>query len=83
MKPIFVSVQDGERKIHWARFLGFSVLLMIIGAAVAEALAYVIKGESSFGGLVTAETLIVLWLARMLIRTLGYEPAEIKDAESF
>ena len=83
MKPLFVSVEAGERKIHWAKFLGFSTLLIIIAAAVAEAMAYLIKGSFSFGGLVTAETVALLVLARILIRTVAYQPAEIKDAEQF
>lgn len=83
MKPLFVSVEAGERKIHWANYLGFSVLLLILAAAIAEGLAYLIKGEFSFGGLITAETVAVLILARILIRTVAYQPAEVKDAESF
>jgi hypothetical protein len=83
MKLLFVSVEAGERKILWAKLLAFSVLVLIIGAAVAVALAYLIKGTFSFGGLVTAETVAALFLSRVLIRTFAYEPAEIKDAEKF
>jgi hypothetical protein len=81
MKLLFVSVEAGERRVHWAKFVAFSVLVLIIAAAVAEALAYLLKGGFSFGGLVTAETLAALILARILIRTLAYQPAEVKDAE--
>jgi hypothetical protein len=59
----------------------FSALVLIITAAVAEALAYLIKGSFSFGGLVTAETVAALVLVRILIRCPAYEPAEVKDAE--
>ena len=83
MKLLFVSVEAGERKIHWAKFLAFAVFVLIIVAAVVEALGYLIKGSFSFGSLVAAETVVVLILVRILIRTVAYQPAEVRDAEKF
>ena len=82
MKPLFVSSRDGVRRIHWTRLFVFSVALLLVAAGVAEGLSYLFKGTFSVGGLVVAETLAILLLARIVVRSVSYQPLEYEEAES-
>ncbi|APW62436.1 hypothetical protein [Paludisphaera borealis] len=82
MKPVFVSSRNGQRHIHWAKLFVYAVGLMLAAAAVAEGLAYLFKGAFSVGALVLAETLVILLLARIVIRTVAYQPVDFEQAES-
>jgi len=82
MKPLFVSTRNGERYIHWPKFLGSAAILALAAAAVAEGLSLLFAGRLSLGALVFAETMVVLLLVRILIRTAAYQPVDFEQAES-
>jgi hypothetical protein len=82
MKPVFVSTRNGARHIHWAKLFAYTVALMLAAAAVAEGLSYLFTGAFSTSSLVFAETLAILLLVRILIRTVAYQPVDFEQAES-
>jgi hypothetical protein len=82
MKPLFVTTRNGERHILWFRFLGAAAALALAAAAAAEGLSFLLAGRFSLGALIFAETMVVLLLARLLIRTAAYEPVDFEQAES-
>jgi uncharacterized membrane protein YjjP (DUF1212 family) len=78
MKPVFVNTQNGVRHIHWAKLFAYAVVLMLAAAG----LSYLFTGVFSISALVFAETLAILLLARILIRTVAYQPVDFEQAES-
>jgi hypothetical protein len=82
MKPLFVTTRDGERHILWPRFLGAAAVLALAAALAAEVLSFLLMGRFSLGALVFAETMVVLLLARLLIRAAAYQPINFEQAES-
>jgi hypothetical protein len=82
MKPLFVTTRNGERYIDWSKFLASAAALALATAAAAAGLSFLFLGGFSLRALIFAETMVVLLLARILIRAAAYEPVDFKEAES-
>ncbi len=83
MKPLFVSIKDGQRVVHWKKLTAFSVAVMVLTAVLVEGLWWLLSNTLSLGALIVALVLGTLIVVRMVVRAVTYQEQELEvNAES-
>jgi hypothetical protein len=78
MKPLFVSVKEGQRVIHWSKLTAFSAAVMVLSAALVEGLWYLVNGNPSTGALIVALLIGTMIVVRFVIRAITYQEQELE-----
>ncbi|WP_165064935.1 hypothetical protein [Paludisphaera rhizosphaerae] len=81
MKPIFVQVRNGEKDVRWLPLFGFAVLLIVAGAAICEALAYVVTGDVVVAAAILGAIVGLFLAVRQIIATIAYQPIVLPESE--
>jgi len=80
MKPIFVGVHNGEKRIYWGRFVLASIVAVVVAAALGEAVVYLATGEHGRAVPMFASALTFLLVIRGYLRLMAYQPQEVENA---
>ena len=78
MKPLFVSIKDSQRVVHWKKLTAFSVAVMIVTAALVEGLWWLLSNSLSLGALIVALVLGTLIVIRLVVRAITYQEQELE-----
>jgi hypothetical protein len=79
MKPLFVSIKENVRVIHWPKLTAFSVAVMFLTIALVEGVWYVLAGHASLGALILGLVLGLLIVIRTVIRAITYQEQELEN----
>ena len=83
MKPLFVSIKEDQRIIHWKRLTAFSVAVMVLTAVLVEGLWWLLSNTLSLEPLIVGLVLGTLIVVRMVVRAITYQEQELEaTAES-
>jgi hypothetical protein len=78
MKPLFVSIKEGQRKIHWPKLSVFAVVVMVVTAVLVEGLWWLLTNHLSGEALVVALVLGTLIVVRVVARAVTYQEQELE-----
>jgi hypothetical protein len=78
MKPLFVSMNEGRRVVHWPRLAAFAVVVLIVTTGVVEALWWLLAHTLSVGALVVALVLGTPIVIRAVVRAISYQEQELE-----
>ncbi len=78
MKPLFVSIKEGQRVVHWKKLTAFSVAVMILTAVLIEGLWWLLSNTLSPGALIVALVLGTLIVVRLVVRAVTYQEQELE-----
>jgi hypothetical protein len=78
MKPLFVSIKEGQRVIHWTKLTAFTAAVMLLSAALVEGLWFLQTQHLSLGALIVALLLSTLVVVRAVIRAITYQEQELE-----
>jgi len=79
MKPMFVDVHRGEKRIHWLRFFVFAIAVIVLAAVIGLLFDFLVIGRYGYTAPLVGATVALLILARVLIRMIGYQPLEVES----
>jgi len=83
MKPLFVSIKEDQRVVHWKKLTAFSVAVMVLTAVLVEGLWWLLWNTLSLGALMVALVLGTLIVVRVVVRAITYQEQELEvPAES-
>ena len=82
MKPLFVSMKEGQRQIQWPKLSVFAVLVMVVTAVLVEGVWYLLTSHLSGGALVVALVLGALIVVRFVVRAVTYQEQELEVEET-
>ena len=82
MKPLFVSMKEGQRQIQWPKLSVFAVVVMIVTAVLVESLWYLLTSHLSGEALVVALVLGALIVVRFVVRAVTYQEQELEVEEA-
>lgn len=78
MKPIFVRMENGQRKVCWPRLVAFTIVVLILTTAAAEAVSLLVTHSLSVNLLVVAFVLATLIVVRAWVRAVSYQEEELE-----
>jgi hypothetical protein len=76
MKPRFVEVKDGTKRVQWGRFLLFATITIALGAAIGELIAYLAMQRLGTAAPFAGGVLGLILVVRKLIEVLAYQPTQ-------
>ena len=79
MKPLFVSMHEGQRKIHWTKLLIFCVSLLVVTSVLAAGVWHLLAGTWSFGALIVGLVFGVIAVVRMVAKAVAYQAKELES----
>jgi hypothetical protein len=82
MKPLFVSMKEGQRLIDWSKLLVFAVLVMIVAAVMVEGAWYLLWSHLSGEALVVSFVISALIMVRVVARAVAYQEEELAVEET-
>ena len=78
MKPLFVSIKEDQRVVHWKKLTAFSVAVMVLTALLVEGLWWLLSNTLSLGALIVALVLGTLIVVRVVVRAITYQEQELE-----
>ncbi len=78
MKPLFVSIREGQRMIHWKKMIAVSVAVIALSVGLVEAIWWLVFGTLSQGALVLTLVVGVLVFVRLVARAVTYQERELE-----
>jgi len=78
MKPLFVSIKEDQRIVHWKKLTIFSVAVMVLTALLVEGLWWLLSNTLSFEALIVALVLGTLIVVRLVVRAITYQEQELE-----
>ena len=81
MKPLFVSIKEGQRLIYWPKLCSFAVLVLVVSAVLVEGVWYLLTDHLSGEALVVALVLGTLIVVRFVVRAVTYQVQELEIEE--
>jgi hypothetical protein len=82
MKPLFVSVKENQRVIHWPKLTAFAVVVMVLSMVIAEVCWYVLAGHASPSALILGLVLGLLIVIRAVVRAVTFQELELENIPS-
>jgi Flp pilus assembly protein TadB len=83
MKPLFVSIKEDQRVVHWKKLTAFSIAVLVVTALLVEGLWWLVSNTLSPGALIVALVLGTLIVVRVVVRAITYQEQELEvTAES-
>src|SRR5271166_1110024 len=83
MKPLFVSIKEDQRVVHWKKLTAFSIAVLVVTALLVEGLWWLVSNTLSPGALLVALVLGTLIVVRVVVRAITYQEQELEvTAES-
>jgi membrane protein YdbS with pleckstrin-like domain len=78
MKPLFVSIKEGQRVVHWPKLAAFSAAVLVLTAVLVEGLWWLLSNTLSLGALIVALVLGTLIVVRIVVRAVTYQEQELE-----
>ncbi len=78
MKPLFVSIKEDQRIVHWKKLTIFSVAAMVLTALLVEGLWWLLSNTLSLEALIVALVLGTLIVVRLVVRAITYQEQELE-----
>jgi membrane protein YdbS with pleckstrin-like domain len=78
MKPFFVSMKDGQRRVHWPKLVAFAVVVLVLAAGAGEGLWFLLTQTLSASALVVALVVGTLIVVRAFVRAISYQEEELE-----
>jgi hypothetical protein len=82
MKPLFVTIKQGRRDIHWSKLAMFSVAVLTLSVAAAEVVWYLTSHQPSVGAAVVGLFVGLLLVVRAVVRVLTFQEQELETTVS-
>jgi hypothetical protein len=79
MKPLFVSIKENERVIHWPKLAVFAFAVMVLTIGLVEGFWYVVAGHASSSALILGLVLGLLIVVRTVARAITYQEQELEN----
>ncbi len=79
MKPLFVSIKENQRVIHWPKLTAFAVAVMVLAVAIVEGFWYVLVGHASPSALILGLVLGLLIVIRTVVRAITFQEQELEN----
>ncbi|OJW24568.1 MAG: hypothetical protein BGO49_05865 [Planctomycetales bacterium 71-10] len=76
MKPRFIEVKGGEKRVLWGRFILFATITIALGVAIGELIAYLAMHRLGTAAPFAGGVLGLILVVRKLIEVLAYQPTE-------
>ena len=78
MKPLFVSIHEGQRVVHWTRLSLFAVAVLAATSVLSLGVWYLLSQTVSLGALLVGFVLGVVILVRAIARAVSYQEQELE-----
>ncbi len=78
MKPLFVSIKEDQRIVHWKKLTIFSVAAMVLTALLVEGLWWLLSNTLSLSALIVGLVLGTLIVVRLVVRAITYQEQELE-----
>jgi hypothetical protein len=78
MKPLFVSIKEDQRIVHWKTLTAFSAAVMVLTAVLVEGLWWLLSNTLSLEPLIVGLVLGTLIVVRMIVRAITYQEQELE-----
>jgi hypothetical protein len=78
MKPLFVSIHEGQREVHWTKLSVVAVAVLALTSILLVGVWYLLSQTLSLGALIVGLVLGVMVVVRMIARAVTYQEQELE-----
>lgn len=78
MKPLFVTIHEGQRDVQWKKLAAFSAAVLAVLCTLSLGLWYAFTQTLSLGAVVVGLVLGLIVVVRVIARAVTYQEQELE-----